>query len=293
MGIRTNPKKMKIWSFLSISSLIESKVTHRERRDVDTLQFLQDALNGETLAAIPQIEESPMEKGKPFSFDVKFQSGFSNFQDLQNFVIISCRDNCQSPSGWKSGNGYNFVGNVRKDTEEFYGEYERDWRPEITNKQSDSFTVSFGNLIRPESFMVVGMKDLLHPEAVTPTYSNKVYRANIYDNNSFDLKYIIQDGKLYLRCSITSSGAADLKFDFTSTETSSGDNYIQAAAPTSDWFSTNSDQTQHSCSYPFGTLSGMSQYSLYFTYNHILYTLSEKWLNFQRCKMRIQMLCHI
>ena len=73
-------------------------------------------MNGETLAAIPQIEESPMEKGKPFSFDVKFQSGFSNFQDLQNFVIISCRDNCQSPSGWKSGNGYNFVGNVRKGT---------------------------------------------------------------------------------------------------------------------------------------------------------------------------------
>ena len=89
------------------------------------------------------------------------------------------------------------------DTEEFYGEYESDWSPEITNKQSDSFTVSFGNLIRPESFMVVGMKDLLHPEAVTPTYSNKVYRANIYDNNSFDLKYIIQDGKLYLRCSVS------------------------------------------------------------------------------------------
>ena len=51
--------------------------------------------------------------------------------------------------------------------------------------------------------MVVGMKDLLHPEAVTPTYSNKVYRANIYENNSFDLKYIIQDGKLYLRCSVS------------------------------------------------------------------------------------------
>ena len=64
--------------------------------------------------AVPQTKETPLSDGNPFSFDVTLENGFSNFDDLSNFVIISCNQNCENPSGWKSDNGFKYVGNVRE-----------------------------------------------------------------------------------------------------------------------------------------------------------------------------------
>merc|ERR1712141_498644 len=69
----------------------------REKRSVDTLELLQKSLNDQAVVAVPQTKETPLSDGNPFSFDVTLQSDFSNFEDLSNFVIISCNQNCENP----------------------------------------------------------------------------------------------------------------------------------------------------------------------------------------------------
>jgi len=203
-------------------------------------QILEDHLNDKSLPGLPQTAFTDIQDGDAFTFQVELLKSTH-----ENFVLVSSANGVD----WNTGEGYNYIANVRSSGAELYdAQYEDNitFTPLVNGK----FEVSIANETGNKSYMVIAFGDVME-ETIDPELSTKIYRANVYEGG-VDLEYHVVDGSPVLTCSAQASGTANIKFT-TGLTTERDGNTIRAVQPDEAWFSVNRDTTWIECSTPFAS----------------------------------------
>jgi len=203
-------------------------------------RLLEDYVNAKDLSYIPQTEWTTVKKGG----DLKFTAQVLQ-DDLENFVVISSADG----KTWKGMHGYNFIANVREGTQiEFYNKLYED-KMKFNRISAKELEVTVKDDKGDVSYMVLALGDPMSTDFKFQV-SNKVHRANVY-NDDLELYYEFNDSeKPELVCRASSSGPVELTFS-TGLTVKKGESEIRAEQPSSAWFASNRNTEWITCKSPF------------------------------------------